>query len=195
MQVRGGLIGVLLLALWAGELAAQSGLRGTVVKVTDGDTVTVDLGPASPDRLLVVRLYGIDAPEAQQPGGRASRQALAARLQQRAVFIEPQDQDRYERLVGVIFLGDENINRWMVAQGHAWVYRQYENDPQACSVEAAARGQRRGVWAAAPQDWIAPWEWRQARRNQRRSATDYSQETAADCTAGLRGRGRRHGAT
>ncbi len=112
--------GVLLMAM-AGVVAAQSGLQGTVVVVTDGDTVTVDLGPSSPDRRLKVRLYGVDAPESKQAGGAAARAALASRVLRRQVFIEPQEQDRYGRLVGVVFLGEENINRWMVAQGHAWV--------------------------------------------------------------------------
>lgn len=179
--------GVLLMAM-AGVVAAQSGLQGTVVAVTDGDTVTVDLGPSSPDRRLKVRLYGVDAPESKQAGGAAARAALASRVLRRQVFIEPQEQDRYGRLVGVVFLGEENINRWMLMQGHAWVYRQYERDPQACAVEAKARGQRLGVWAAAPQDWVAPWEWRQELRNQRRSTTDYSQATAAHCVESLGGR-------
>jgi endonuclease YncB( thermonuclease family) len=63
-----------LLLLACGAQAAAAELLGRVVRVVDGDTVTVlDADKAQ----YVVRLAGIDAPERGQPFGQVSRRHLA----------------------------------------------------------------------------------------------------------------------
>ena len=46
---------------------------GKVIKVSDGDTITV----LQDKRQIKVRLYGIDAPELKQPYGKKSKQFLS----------------------------------------------------------------------------------------------------------------------
>ena len=61
---------------WAAPAAAGAGpasLRGRVVGVTDGDTLTVLVD----ERPLKVRLAQIDAPESGQPWGRRAKRALS----------------------------------------------------------------------------------------------------------------------
>ena len=71
-----------------------------------------------------VRLIGIDTPERAQPWGRQATAALERRLRQGTeVTLQPITQDEYDRLVAVVYLDDENLNAWMVQQGHAWAYR------------------------------------------------------------------------
>jgi endonuclease YncB( thermonuclease family) len=70
-----------------------------------------------------------DTPEKDQPWGPEAKAVLAARLDRRAA-LEVVEQDRYDRLVAVAYLGDENVNAWQ--QGHAWAYRQYLKDEQYC---------------------------------------------------------------
>src|SRR5688572_6128545 len=81
-------------------------LVGTVTRVKDGDTIVVELesGPIN------VRLGSIDAPEKDQPWGVEATTALRSRVQAREVALEVVEQDRYERLVAVVYLGDENLN-------------------------------------------------------------------------------------
>ena len=81
-------------------------LVGTVTRVKDGDTIVVELesGPIN------VRLGSIDAPERDQPWGVEATTALRPRVQAREVALEVVEQDRYERLVAVVYLGDENLN-------------------------------------------------------------------------------------
>ena len=88
----------------------------------DGDTIEIH-GQR-------VRLFGIDAPETSQlcerPNGerwRCGQQssfALADRIGR-----ANRDRDRYDRAVAVCFRGNEDLNRWMVANGWAVAYRRY----------------------------------------------------------------------
>ncbi|MCB1882060.1 MAG: thermonuclease family protein, partial [Gammaproteobacteria bacterium] len=68
--------------------------------------------------------------------------------------------DRYQRLVGRVFLDGRNINAEMVADGAAWVYRKYSDDPELLELERQAREQGRGLWALQEDQRVAPWEWR-----------------------------------
>jgi micrococcal nuclease len=155
-------------------------LPGTVTKIVDGDTVDVqiDTGP------IRVRLHGVDTPERGQPWGKESTAALTALVMGKEVDIEPFSQDRYERMIGIVFLGDLNVNLELVKRGHAWACRQYmrKEDSAQCINEAAARTAKKGLWASKEQP-VAPWEWR--RKKTRAAPTDYSRETAANCITAI----------
>jgi endonuclease YncB( thermonuclease family) len=119
----------------------QPVLVGTVLSITDGDTIKVQLSSGP----ITVRFDSIDAPEKNQPWGREAYVELLKRLNQQVVSIEVMTQDRYDRLVAVVCLGDENINGWMVQQGHAWAYRQYLSMPNYCNWQESARSKRSGL--------------------------------------------------
>ncbi len=155
-------------------------LVGTVTKIVDGDTIDVQLS-SGPIR---VRLHGVDTPERGQPWGKESTAALTALVMGKDVDIEPFSQDRYERMIGIVFLGDLNVNLELVKRGHAWAYRQYmrQEDSALCINEAAARTAKKGLWASRERP-VAPWEWR--RKKTRAVPTDYSRETAAACIAAI----------
>lgn len=167
-------------------------LVGSVVHVTDGDTIKVRLSSG----VINVRLGSIDAPEHDQPGGAEATAALAQRLGGRQVELEVESQDRYERLVAFVYLGGENLNSWLVQQGHAWAYRQYMSDPRYCVWEADARLYRRGLWSAPAGSQKAPWEWRRSQDEgrQRFAFTNYQRETAANCVKSMRRGEARHDA-
>jgi hypothetical protein len=95
-------------------------------------------------------------------------------------------QDRYDRLVAVVYLGNENINGWMVQQGHAWAYRQYLSEEDYCNWEASARTARLGLWSLPATTWHAPWEWRRVQRGDGGSFSDYSNESAGHCVGSMR---------
>lgn len=165
--------------------AANPVLVGSVVHVTDGDTIKVRLSSG----VINVRLGSIDAPEHDQPGGAEATAALAQRLDGRQVELEVESQDRHERLVAFVYLGGENVNSWLVQQGHAWAYRQYLSDPRYCVWEADARLYRRGLWSAPAGSQKAPWEWRRSQDEGRKgfAFTDYRRETVASCVKSMRG--------
>ncbi|MEO6079707.1 MAG: thermonuclease family protein [Steroidobacteraceae bacterium] len=150
-------------------------LAGKVTRVIDGDTIGVLLA-SGPIR---VRLHGIDAPESTQPGGIAATAWLTSQLLDQQVLLQPVSQDRYERMVAVVYLQDRNINRALVQVGHAWAYRRYmrRSDREQCSLEARARRERAGLWAAATVH--APWEYRAT--SGKGPFTIYGKSTADDC--------------
>lgn len=125
------LLFISLTAIW---LCSTSFIRSYPSEVTycyDGDTVTlsIDCG-LDISKVEKVRLYGIDAPELrgeERYEGLKSRDALRTKINGKTIRLETIKNDergKYGRLLGIIWLGDENINDWMVSNGHA-VYRDY----------------------------------------------------------------------
>ncbi len=169
------------LALAATTLAKDAPvLPGVVVGVVDGDTADVRLESG----MIRVRLHALDAPERDQPHGAASKQALSKLVYGKSVQVEPFEQDRYDRLVARLWLGDVDVNAEMIKQGAAWVYRRYADDPAYCAYEKAARDLRRGLWALPREQRPAPWEWRRRKTLEQRF-TDYSNESVTACVASL----------
>jgi endonuclease YncB( thermonuclease family) len=72
------------------------------------------------------------------------------------VSVEVTDIDRYDRLVGKIWLGDRDINRELVREGNARVYRQYLEDRSLLKDEAYAKDSELGLWSLS--NPVAPWE-------------------------------------
>jgi micrococcal nuclease len=156
-------------------------LIGTVFKITDGDTIKVQLtsGPIN------VRFDSIDAPESNQPHGAQAKAALAKLLDGQRVQLDVVTQDRYERVVAVVSVGDLNVNEQMVKSGHAWAYREYLKNKDYCRWEDQARQQKRGLWALKTTDWIYPSDWRRWRRKTIDAVRDYSSETAQSCLSAI----------
>ena len=136
-------------------------LEALVVGVYDGDTVTVAGEFAGAREQKRLRLTEIDSPERGQPWGDRARQAMADKVFQRQVRIAPQGEDRYGRLLGRIYVGDRDINREMIQEGHAWVYRQYSSDISLFEDESLARERRAGLWSLPVAERMPPWERRQ----------------------------------
>ena len=74
-------------------------LAGKVVKVADGDTVTIIVGREQHR----VRPQGIDAPEGGQAYGKASGRSLAAVVPGKQVRVVYEERDRYGRIVGEVW--------------------------------------------------------------------------------------------
>lgn len=128
--------------------AGASTFAGVVTHVSDGDTLWVrpEGTSAKPFKL---RLQGIDAPERCQPWGAEATAALTRRVLHRQVRVHTRATDDYQRSLGNIRLGDEDISAWMVAQGHAWSYGRRRHGGPYAAQEEEARAARRGLFADA----------------------------------------------
>ena len=146
-------------AVTASQADADGGIAGQA-RVIDGDTLDI--------RGTRIRLHGIDAPESRQMcraagrywscGQQASR-ALAELIGPRRVVCSERGRDRYGRIVAVCLAGRTDLNRWMVAKGWAFAYRQYAR--LYVADEMAARAAGRGIWRG---DAVPPWDWRRGER-------------------------------
>jgi endonuclease YncB( thermonuclease family) len=115
--------------LCLGSAACAVGLSGQA-RVIDGDTIAV--GGST------VRLYGIDAPERDQPcttlsgqnwacGDWVTRQ-LRDRIEGRELRCAPRGQDRYGRTLAKCYDGQQDIGQALVQAGLAYAYRRYAMD-------------------------------------------------------------------
>ena len=134
-------------------------LEMTVIRVADGDTLEAR---DSAGALHRIRLAEIDAPELDQPHGRAARSALDDLVDGQRVTVEQVDQDRYGRIVGRVRAGDLEVNSTLVERGHAWVYRKYNRRKVLEKLEIEAKRARKGLWAAKSR--VPPWDWRKGVR-------------------------------
>ena len=146
-----------------------SRLDALVVAIQDGDTVTLLIEKDGRPSQTRLRLTEIDTPERRQPWGTRARQALAEKVFQRQVQVMPEGEDRYGRLLGRIYIGERDINREMVREGHAWAYRQYLSDESLLEDERYAREAGIGLWSMPQSQNVPPWEWR--RNGRQTSAT------------------------
>jgi micrococcal nuclease len=135
------------------------------ISVDDGDGLTLRLGIRS----FSCRLWGVDAPEYDQPFADHAKEFLAAHCLSQHVYAIPLGHDRYSRtLVHIHTLTGLDIAAGLVLHGLAWVYARYTPPSSPLhTLELFAREHRRGIWSL-PRP-VAPWahrktpQWKQRR--------------------------------
>ena len=132
--------------------------EGRVVKIADGDTITVLLDKTQHK----IRLEGIDAPEKGQAYGAKARQTLADKIFGQKVRVDWTKRDRYGRIIGRVYLGERDISLEMVKDGFAWHYKRYSKEAALADAEKEARKAGRGLWS--DREPTPPWEWRRERK-------------------------------
>jgi len=125
--------------------------------ITDGDTIKI-----SNNR---IRLHGIDAPERNQKCtknlkeyscGTVATIALTKKISKNAVkCLVQKNKDRYNRFIGVCFVENKDLNKWMVRNGYAIAYRRYSKD--YISDEEFAKANKLGLWSGI---FLKPEKWR-----------------------------------
>ena len=155
---------ILILLLFSLNSNSIEILTGKVVKVSDGDTFKI---LTNVKKQIKIRLSSIDCPEKKQDWGRKARKALANIIANKVVQVEKVTVDRYKRIVGKVFYDKQNINRKLVAEGHCWVYPEYNRDPLLPEIEAQARKQKLGLWKLP--NPIPPWIFRKMMREKRKN--------------------------
>jgi endonuclease YncB( thermonuclease family) len=138
-------------------------LIGVVTKVSDGDTVWVTVNGCRREK---VRLNRIDAPESDQPYGKAAAKRLKELVDGKSVRVVYEDADRYGRILGIVYVSDSDINLQMLREGCAWHYKYYDKTKSYSDAENEARAAKRGLWEA--HNPINPYEWRKSKRSNRR---------------------------
>jgi len=155
---------IFLLLIWSMVLPAiilsspENRTRTVMASVSafnKGDNLIVLVG----GRKTAVTLWGIDAPEVDQPGGREAVANLYRIVGHNRVRIEVVSRDRYGRITGKVYVGGTYLNRQMIADGFAWWDRHEAGaarDFQGAEVQA--RLAHRGIWQNDRN--VSPFEWR-----------------------------------
>ena len=108
---------------------------GKVIKVYDGDTITIattlhngGLSPSFGLYKFSVRILGVDTPELKTKNvpehelGIISRDALSRFIMNKVVRLENISYDKYGRILCNIFLDDINISEWLISNNYAVSY-------------------------------------------------------------------------
>lgn len=136
-------------------------ITAKVVRITDGDTVTVVESDGHEDS---VRLAGIDAPEYDQAFGAQSTQHLSSLISDKSVSLDCGNERSYGRLICKILLANgEDVDLDQVTAGMAWHYKQYQDEQSPAdrgsyaAAECVAMKAKVGLWSdphpVQPQDF------------------------------------------
>jgi endonuclease YncB( thermonuclease family) len=148
-----------LLLIFTLNVSAQT-LRGKVVKVSDGDTITV---LDSLHHQIKIRLYGIDCPEKKQDYGTVAKKFTADKCFSKVIHVEARGKDKYGRTVGVVVLPDKTeLNLLLLQNGLAWHYKSFDKSKRYADAELYAQNRKAGLWAS--KNPVAPWEFRKEKR-------------------------------
>lgn len=129
----------------------------TVTKVTDGDTIHIDMDGTDEK----VRLIGINTPETVDPRtqvqcfGKEASNRMKELAEGKIVRLEYDDsqslRDAYGRLLAYVYLEDgQMLNRKMVAEGYAYEYTYltpYKYQSEFRDLQNIARTSARGLWS------------------------------------------------
>ena len=135
-------------------------------KVVDGDTIKISK--------IKIRLFGVDAPEKKQickktymiffifnfqkdyKCGEKSTLALTEKIKNKKVkCIIKEKKDRYKRSIGICYIDNQDINKWLVKNGHALAYKRYSK--KYVIDELYAKENKLGIWGGT---FVRPEKWR-----------------------------------
>lgn len=151
-------------------LSWASTVNGKVIRVADGDTITV---LDAQHEQIKVRLAGIDAPEKSQAFGSVSKKSLSDMVYGKIVTVVYTENDRYGRVIGKILIDDTDINLEQLKKGYAWHYKQYQKSQSPSDREnynlaqEYAQSYQLGLWA--DKSPTPPWNFRKESRESRNS--------------------------
>lgn len=131
--------------------------------VVDGDTLHVELKGEKKS----IRIGYIDSPESnffhkkQKYGDEAKENLvkLCAKYIGKPVELTILSNDpRYGRINGLVKVGGMDVSTYQVETGWAWVYPQFNKNPELPLLQESAKRHRIGLWKDSKS--VEPWLWR-----------------------------------
>jgi endonuclease YncB( thermonuclease family) len=129
---------------------AKNTIRGTVVGISNGDTISI-----RGDETYKIRLLGIDAPEDGQDFAKESRIELSDKAFRKNATVEWNRKDDTGQILGHVLIDGRWINNELVAQGCAWHHE--DSSVILASAEDEARTAKLGLWAS--DNPTPPWKY------------------------------------
>jgi len=150
---------LLLIFLTFFQLQAQNVLTGKVIKVADGDTVTI---LTSENKQVKIRLDGIDCPERKQDFGTKAKNFTNSLCYGKVIKVNVKGLDRYGRTLGVVWAGSVNLNEELLRNGLAWHYKKYNHSQRYANIEKQAQNKKLNIWSVP--NPVAPWDFRKQKK-------------------------------
>lgn len=129
-----------------------------VIKITDGDSVTLLDKDNTQHK---IRLWGIDCPEKKQDYGTKATNHTKELCAGKYVTVKVMGYDQYKRTLGIVYVGDINVNESLLSNGLAWMYR-FTKDNNYQQLEEQARSKKNNIWSM--KDPIEPYLWRNQKK-------------------------------
>lgn len=133
-----------------------------VLRVEDGNTIAVCENKNKTEPVMLLRLYGIDAPTRGQPFGNEARQYLMNMLPigSKVTVDIMGDADKEGAKIAMVQAKNTSVNYQLLVEGYAWVNR------SSCKAifcrrwliqEHRANQLQKGVWSI--NTGTPPWQW------------------------------------
>ncbi|WP_045494013.1 thermonuclease family protein [Chryseobacterium sp. StRB126] len=135
---------------------------GKVIKVSDGDTITVLLKGNTQKKL---RLAEVDCPENGQAFGKNAKQFTSSQVFGKTVKFKETSTDRYGRSIAKIYYdNDKYLSKEVIKAGMGWWYFSYSKDDSLGKLQEKAQQNKIGLWQDVHA--VAPWDFRKMKREQ-----------------------------
>jgi endonuclease YncB( thermonuclease family) len=130
-------------------------IEGKVKNVYEGDTVNVE---TKDDKVYLVRMLGIDAPEIRQEFGTKAQKKLSDLILGKDVIVIIRKRDSANHYIGTVYYGGKDVNLKQIETGMAWYFQQngYEATEDDRKIykqaEQKSRTERNGLWGRQKSD-------------------------------------------
>jgi endonuclease YncB( thermonuclease family) len=137
-------------------------LKGKVVGVIDGDTVTVLVESKAQKQ---IRIKGIDAPEKEQLFGNNAREYLTNILLNKKIIVEYSTLNVERQILGKIILDGKDIGLGMIESGFAWFCEEHKSELTEEEIslyslsQSKAQSNTLGLWQNP--NPTSPWKFRE----------------------------------
>jgi len=124
---------------------------GIVIKVYDGDTITIASKLPYPKSELYrfsVRLNGIDSPEIKSNNeeektiAKEARDYLTSKILHKSVVLKNITTEKYGRILADVYLGNTNINKLMIVERFAVEYNGGTKEPPNSWIRYRSTGEK-----------------------------------------------------
>lgn len=134
--------------------------KGKVIKISDGDTITVLLEGNIQKKL---RLAEVDCPESGQPFGKNAKDFTSQEVFGKDITFVETDTDRYGRTIAKVFYNDNKyLSKELIKAGLGWWYYQFSENEKLGKLQDEAKTKKIGLWSDI--NAVSPWEYRKQRR-------------------------------
>lgn len=135
---------------------------GRVIKISDGDTITVLLEGNEQKKL---RLADVDCPENGQAFGKNAKQFTSTQVFGKTVSFVETNKDRYGRSVAKVYYDDNKyLSKELIKAGMGWWYFSYSKDASLGKLQETAQRRKVGLWQDVHA--MAPWDYRKMKREE-----------------------------